>query len=326
MPWKKKKDDDFIEIDEDPYKKKRDKKEKEIFEKENSDYPVLGDDKDSFIVDTKKQSLFSKISVPSRKKIFSKFNPIEAIENKVLPFKKNTKDSVDESEIVEDKEEKFFMAPEDEETQEDDGFILDDFEGVYTRNHRDWKKIKTFLMKAGIILLFSLIIFGFGFLTSRLITTDESGPCPYECCFEEDNFEDRLCPGLSNCIDNVCVKPNCPDDFECCPGTIYAELPCEDPYKTCDSHFVCVQKECPYECCTASDGYKIKECINDGNCINNICYLDPCPYECCIDEIDYNNKKCESGKVCVDNDCVPNSFYILIKIIDYFRLVSRLII
>ncbi|MFP4117910.1 MAG: hypothetical protein ACLFTR_03220 [Candidatus Woesearchaeota archaeon] len=329
MARKGEEDKDSVDIADDPYKKTNLHKEKKKFEKESKDYPVLGEDNESFIVDTKQPNLLSRLAPGQKfkKKVFSAFQPIKALEENILPFKKKESD-VDSSvpETTGSKEDdKFFMQGEDE-APDDDDFILDGFEGVYKRDGFDWRKIAKAASKVGYLLLAIILIFMLGFFASKVLDTDQGGPCPYECCVDDADYEDKLCPGLSECEDGECIKPACPEDFECCPGTLYEERPCEDEYSYCSQDFECLKKQCPYECCTASSGYIEKDCVNGGNCINNECYLDPCPHECCIDELDHDDKSCTQGEVCRDNECIPRYIDITQKIVSYFSLLLNLII
>ncbi len=325
----KKSRDDVEDIGDDPYSKERDIKEKKKFEDESKDYPVLGEDDDRFIVDTGKKKLFSGIKRPG-KKIFSDFHPLEAIENH-LPFRRSDKRSDKAREAAPEEEpelkpeKKFFMDGEDD-TLQDDEFIVEGLDGVYSRDERDWGKIRSISLKVLGVTLAALFIFSLGFFFSLLFAPGVGGPCPYECCVDEDAYEDRLCPGLSECISNECVKPDCPEDFECCPGVLYEEKPCDDENHECSRDFQCVRKECPYECCTGADGYRERECANEGVCINNRCYLDPCPYECCVDEIEYDDKFCDRGKVCRDNECIPSYVDIMSRILRLMAEASRLIV
>ncbi len=313
------------EIDDDPYRNEKDAKDKDALERELKDFPILGEESESFIIDTKRPGLFSRLpSFGSPKRFFSKLRPLKTMEEKILPFKKSEEEA--ETPSGDDKpetDEKFFMEDVDDT---DDDFILDGFEGVYERSSFDISKIRTHAFKIALVLLSVFIVFFLGFLVARIVSSEPSGPCPYECCVDHDDYEDSLCPGLADCVDGQCVKPECPSDFECCPGILYEERPCKDDYHYCDQNHECVRKECPYECCTASDGYREKKCANEGNCVNNKCYLEPCPYECCIDEIDYDDRECPQGKICMDNECTPRYIEIPRRILRYFLALLNLMI
>ncbi len=326
MP-KKDDSDDYIDID--PEKIKDSKKDKEDFEKESKDFPVLGSDDDQFIVETSSPGLFSRISSGS---IFKKGNPF-----KRLNLGKKVKDKVKETfreekpkeSIPKKKEssdnEKFFMSGDSEEPDENE-FIIDGFEGIYDRERTyDLKRFYRIAFISLIVLLLVSGIFAVGFVVARnIVTTDQE--CPFQCCDEEDEYEERLCPGLSECVENECVKPECPSDYECCPGELYQQEECDSDYEECNEDYECVQKECPYACCTDSDGFQNKECANEGNCINNECVLDSCPYSCCKDELEYEDRECDSGNVCRENECVPIYVDVIQRAFNFIYTAVRILI
>lgn len=280
-------DDDFIKKEEDSdlldskdiddaLESEKDQKD---FEKEIKDYPVLGEDKSIFEMTRKKRfnnflgSLFS---------FFSYLNPLiffEMLKNLVTKRKK-------------------------EDKGKDEEFILEGFEGVYYSESKKISK-QNLMAYLGFFLigLFLVTIFFFaGQFLIGVFSSYDQDVCPFDCCINS-TFPDKLCPGFATCQNNRCILPECPEHYECCRGYLYNEKVCENEFFECSIDFKCVQKECPYACCTRNDPYKEKECLNGGNCINNECFLNPCPYECCVDEIDYDNKLCDDSHICVDNSC-----------------------
>ena len=260
-------------------------KEKKEFEKEIKDYPVLGEDKSIF--EMRKKGLFHVIG--SRlSDVVSKLSPSNIIYNVKKTIKKG-KDDEGETE---------------EHPKKDDEFILEGFEGVYYNSSKTISK-KQILNYAYIVvgvILFSLILFLAGKFIVSTFSNNDGVECPFECCIN-DSYEDKLCPGFATCQSNVCVLPDCPEHYECCPQDLYNAKPCPNEYYECSPDFECVQKDCPFECCTTNDPYREKDCLDGGNCINNKCFFEPCPYECCIDDIGYDDKPCSETQLCVDNVC-----------------------
>jgi hypothetical protein len=267
-------DDENVDIDlEDINKNNSDKEE---FEKETGDLPVLGQDNDTFILEKKKKGFFS-----------------------FLHNDRDAKVTLKTEDIVKDDD-----LQEKHETNKKDEFILENFEGVYYNESTRITKKK--LLLYGTIALAILVGIGFltgvGWLISSYLATLQVGPCPYECC-TDSTYDDKLCPGFATCEGNSCVKEACPEGFECCSGTLYQPKSCENPLLICNEGFMCEKAPCPYACCTGGDDYAAKECANGGNCVNNECFLEACPYECCIDELDYDNKTCAENEVCIENSC-----------------------
>lgn len=63
--------------------------------------------------------------------------------------------------------------------------------------------------------------------------------CWKECCIGLPNFEEKQCPEPMECIDSTCVKPACPDNFQCCAAddSRYRE-------KKCKGNAVCKSRVC----------------------------------------------------------------------------------
>ncbi len=275
---------DDLEIDSDISKSSE--KDKKEFEREVKDYPILGEDDSIF--DMRRKGFFnlvkSKVSdvfvLISPSNLFSKIKDASS--------KNRSKDAKDSDGM---------------NSKKDDEFILEGFEGVYYNSTKKLSR-KQLLNYASLvvgIIFFALTLFFAGkfVITSFSPSTSE---CPFECCIDT-SFDDKLCPGFATCQNNICVLPDCPDHYECCLQDLYNEKLCPDDYLVCNLDFECVQKDCPHECCTTSDPFKPKDCLDDGNCINNQCFFEPCPYQCCVDDIGFDDKLCSETQVCVDNVC-----------------------
>ncbi|MFW5852736.1 MAG: hypothetical protein ACOCUR_01790, partial [Nanoarchaeota archaeon] len=251
------------------------KKEKEEFEKELKHYPVLGDDNSAIASENNTiSSLFRKFFLFFEHKFKMFTSLFYHVGNR-------------------DRHKQLSKELDKKKINDNNDFILEGFEGVYYSDSKRITKKKLILFSGvalAVILLGFLMVLAVQYVV-ELADSQTSGPCPYECCVDTE-YEDKLCPGLAKCEGTACVLPQCPEHYECCSGNLYKEKSCDEDYLTCSINFECVKKECPYECCTESDGYLPKDCVNDGNCINNKCHLEPCPHECCIDEIEYDDKEC----------------------------------
>ena len=275
------KEKDRVNLDMENINKNNDHEE---FIRMKKDYPVLGEDtNDEIFKKHKKKSLFKKIISNLFPKKSPSFHNIEHTPQKA---------SND--------------AQEEEATSKKNDFILEGFEGVYYNDSEKFftpQKLKMYgIIIFGIILIVSGL-FLFTHWIDSVVSSQQVGPCPYECCINS-TYDDLLCPGFAECQNNRCVLESCPETYECCNGILYETKSCDQPNLRCSENFECVKRSCPYECCTPNDDYAQKECANGGNCVNNECYLSPCPYECCVDEVFYNDKVCEDNNyVCVENEC-----------------------
>ncbi len=293
-------------------------KESEEFIRMREDYPIISKrDKDVIALkEEKKKFRFSNLI--KKIKSFSRKN--SSVEDEFIA-------ELEPEPVKEPKNEKFFITPtEDSKQKGEETFILDDFEGVYTsKRFISERSLKSFLRIGSAVILTGVILFALSFLFWRLVFPIETGECPYQCCINS-SFEDKLCPGYSECENNVCVLEACPADYECCNGVFYEEKDCINPNERCTSDFTCEKKECPYECCTQRDDFQEKLCDNGGNCINNICYRQPCPYECCEDDVLYNDKSCGVNNVCVDYHCQSQVLHDTSKIFGFIKTIVKFIL
>lgn len=294
-------------------------KESEEFIRMREDYPIISKrDKDV-------------IALTEEKKKFGFFSDVLKQVKSFIPKKKEELEFITEQEPVlteEPKNEKFFITPTEETTNNNakDEFILDDFEGVYTSKLLiSGKSLKSFLRIGSAVILTGVILFALSFLFWRLVFPIETGECPYACCVNS-TFEDKLCPGYSECVDNSCVLDSCPDEYTCCSGVFFEEKRCAESTDRCTADFTCEKKDCPYECCTERDAFQVKFCENDGNCINNKCYQQPCPFECCDDEVLYNDKSCGVNKVCVTNECQSRVVHDTSKVFGFIKTIIEFIL
>lgn len=299
--------DDDIDFEQDISKSSE--KEKKEFEKEIKDYPVLGEDKSIF--EMQKKGIF-RIIISNFVDILSRLSPLNLI-RKIKSFREK-----EDSNDTDDKD--------DGSPKKDNEFILEGFEGVYYNSSKkiSKKQILNYTYIAIGVIFFALILFLAGKFIVSTVSGDQIGECPFDCCIN-DSYEDKLCPGFATCQNNICVLPDCPEHYECCPQDLYNAKLCQNEYYECSSDFECVQKECPYECCTINDPYREKDCLNNGNCINNKCFFEPCPYECCIDDIGYDDKLCSETQLCIDNICKSRILERMRGIISVFITTLRII-
>jgi len=95
-------------------------------------------------------------------------------------------------------------------------------------------------------------------------------------------------------------NPECPEYFDCCPGTYYKQKKCP-AYQACEN-FKCFVQECTLECCVLGR-YERRECPTGFVCEKFECLLPACPYGCCENESEYRNKFCENNLECRNNEC-----------------------
>lgn len=96
-----------------------------------------------------------------------------------------------------------------------------------------------------IIVAAAIIVLGFvianptGFIPlvnpNTITTITQKQSCPFECCVNDPNYETRVCQGNYQCINNKCVKINCP--YECCPEGEYSA-------KSCQQYYECQNNKC----------------------------------------------------------------------------------
>lgn len=73
-------------------------------------------------------------------------------------------------------------------------------------------------------------------ITGGIIGAGQKQSCPFECCINDKNYENRICQGSNyQCINNKCVKTNCP--YECCIEGEYS-------VKTCPTDYDCQNNKC----------------------------------------------------------------------------------
>ena len=66
--------------------------------------------------------------------------------------------------------------------------------------------------------------------------------CPFECCFNDERYETRVCQGSNyQCVNNKCVKTNCP--YECCPEGEYRVKPCQTDYECVNNKCVAIDSD-----------------------------------------------------------------------------------
>lgn len=68
-------------------------------------------------------------------------------------------------------------------------------------------------------------------ITGRFIqiSPQQKESCPFECCINEPNYQDRVCQGNYQCVNRKCVKTSCP--YECCPEGEFGAKPCPTDYE-----------------------------------------------------------------------------------------------
>lgn len=65
-------------------------------------------------------------------------------------------------------------------------------------------------------------------LTGDITGVYQKQTCQFECCINNPEYENRVCQGNYQCINNKCVKTNCP--YECCIEGEYSAKACPTDY------------------------------------------------------------------------------------------------
>lgn len=78
-------------------------------------------------------------------------------------------------------------------------------------------------------------------ITGEIIGSSQKQPCPSECCINNPNYENRVCQGNYQCINNKCVKTNCP--HECCVEGEYSAKACPTDYECQNNKCVAIDSD-----------------------------------------------------------------------------------
>ena len=78
-------------------------------------------------------------------------------------------------------------------------------------------------------------------ITGEVIGTGQKQSCPYECCVNDQNYENRVCQGNYKCVNNKCVKTNCP--YECCLEGEYSAKLCETDYECKNNKCIAIDSD-----------------------------------------------------------------------------------
>jgi len=131
--------------------------------------------------------------------------------------------------------------------------------------------------------------------------------CPYQCCYNEPQYNDKSCAAGYSCANHVCTSTQVACPFSCCVDeSAYTDKYCsageQCAFHTCQP----VTVACPYQCCVGDGVYIDKYCQAGSTCTYHECVPDlvSCPYECCVSDAGFISKKCGSGYTCESHECV----------------------
>ncbi len=97
-------------------------------------------------------------------------------------------------------------------------------------------------------------------ITANIVKTSKQ-VCISECCYNETTYKDKNCENGSSCIDNKCVKQNCP--YECCMEDSYLIKTCEPNRECKDNKCVIIESDNVFDCSKASFDINYINCSSE---------------------------------------------------------------